>query len=282
MTQAGGHEKRKAVRSKFARKSTTTVQKVDRGIAPKGPFFQKTRRKHQKWCDQRGNFRPKTGPTRKLCDRCRHRPNRRVKCRICKRAVGPCCLATDEPNPLCRDCWEPDPEQTKTQRDEVFQPEDSTGSTETFDPWNKNKDETLTKTKSHQSRGSRFLRSRSRRRRNFRTQKEMESRERKFDHKKMESKDMSSDEEERRKEFVCWMMEPARRQKKRRTSSMTIGTKSMNSKEEQTAMETSESKRDIPRRETSKRSRAPSPERWREELESGEKRRKLGDYRTVH
>ena len=126
MTQAGGHEMRKAVRSKFARKSTTTVQKVDRGVAPKGPFFQKSRRKHQKWCDQRENFRPKIGPTRKLCDRCRHRPNRRVKCRICKRAVGPCCMATDEPNPLCKDCWEPDPEQTKTQRDEVFQPEDST------------------------------------------------------------------------------------------------------------------------------------------------------------
>ena len=35
-------------------------------------------------------------------------------------------MATDEPNPLCKDCWEPDPEQTKTQRDEVFQPEDST------------------------------------------------------------------------------------------------------------------------------------------------------------
>ena len=75
--------------------------------------------------------------------------------------------------------------------------ETSIGSTETFDPWNKNKDEKWTRTTSHQSRGSRFVRSRSRRRRNFRTQKEMERKERKFDHKKIESKGMSSEEEER-------------------------------------------------------------------------------------
>ena len=76
----------------------------------------------------------------------------------------------------------------------------------------------------------------------------MERKERKFDHKKIESKDMSSEEEERQKEFVCWMMEPARRQKKRRTSSMAIGTKKRYSQEEQTAMDKSEPKRDIPRR----------------------------------
>ena len=99
----------------------------------------------------------------------------------------------------------------------------------------------------------------------------MESREKKFNHKQKESKDTSSEEEERRKEFVCWMMEPARRQKTRRTSSTAIGTKEINTEEEPTARDMSESERDIPRREKSKRSRAPSPERWREELERGEK-----------
>ena len=110
----------------------------------------------------------------------------------------------------------------------------------------------------------------------------MESREKKFNHKQKESKDTSSEEEERRKEFVCWMMEPARRQKNRRTSLTAIGTKKINTEEEPTAMDTSESERDTPRREKSRRSRPPSPERWREELESGEKRRKLGDHRTIH
>ena len=105
-TQASGQEKTKGTRSRFALK---------------GSFFQKARRKHQRWRDQRETFRPKRGPNRKPCDKCGHKPNRRVKCRICKRAVGPCCMATDEPNPLCKDCWEPDPEQTKTQKDEVFQ-----------------------------------------------------------------------------------------------------------------------------------------------------------------
>ena len=36
-------------------------------------------------------------------------------------------------------------------------------------------------------------------------------------------------------------------------------------------MDTSESEKETPRREKSRRSRAPSPERWREELETGEK-----------
>ena len=124
MTQVGGHEKKRTVRSKFARKSTTKVQELDWRIAQKGPFFQKTRRKHRKGCKQRENFRPQAGTYKKLCDRCKHRPNRRVKCRICKRSVGPCCLATDEPDPYCKDCWEPDPEQTRIQRNEVFQPKD--------------------------------------------------------------------------------------------------------------------------------------------------------------
>ena len=104
--QASGQEKSKGTRSKFA---------------VRGSFFQKFKQKHQKWCDKREKFRPKRGPTRKLCDKCGHRPNRRVKCQICKRAVGPCCMATDEPDPLCKDCWAPDPEQTRMKRDDVLQ-----------------------------------------------------------------------------------------------------------------------------------------------------------------
>ena len=87
----------------------------------------------------------------------------------------------------------------------------------------------------------------------------MEFRERQFDYKKMEKKDMSSDEEGRRKDFLCWMMEPARRrceparrQKKRQTGSMATGTQKMNGEEEPQAMDTSESKRDRPRRENRK------------------------------
>ena len=60
---------------------------------------------------------PKWRPNRKECDRCGHRPGRRVQCRICKRAVGPCCLETENPAPLCKDCWEPEPEQRRSQRD---------------------------------------------------------------------------------------------------------------------------------------------------------------------
>ena len=66
MTQVGGHEKKRTVRSKFARKSTTKVQELDWRIAQKGPFFQKTRRKHRKGCKQRENSRPQDG-TYKNC-----------------------------------------------------------------------------------------------------------------------------------------------------------------------------------------------------------------------
>ena len=65
---------------------------------------------NEKVLDQPRASGPQKRPTRKLCDRCGHRPNRRVPCRICKRAVGPCCLETEKPTPLCKDCWEPDPE----------------------------------------------------------------------------------------------------------------------------------------------------------------------------
>ena len=107
--------------------------------------------------------------------------------------------------------------------------------------------------------------------------------EKKVKHKQKEREKVSPEEEERRKEFVCWMMEPVQKQKTWRTSSTATGTKEMtteedrekgdqpNEQEEPTAMDTSESERDIPRRETSRRSRPPSPERWREELEPGEK-----------
>ena len=30
-------------------------------------------------------------------------------------------MATDEPDPLCKDCWEPDPEQTRMEKDDVLQ-----------------------------------------------------------------------------------------------------------------------------------------------------------------
>ena len=79
---------------------------------------------NEKVLDQPRASGPQKRPTRKLCDRCGHRPNRRVQCRICKRAVGPCCLETENPAPLCKDCWEPDPEQTRPQQDGIFQPKD--------------------------------------------------------------------------------------------------------------------------------------------------------------
>ena len=55
----------------------------------------------------------KERPTRKLCDRCGRRPGRRLQCQICKKGVGPCCLITEKPVPLCKDCWEPEPEQSR-------------------------------------------------------------------------------------------------------------------------------------------------------------------------
>ena len=58
---------------------------------------------------------PKERPNKKECDRCGHRPGRRVQCRICRRAVGPCCLETENPVPLCKDCWEPEPEMRRTE-----------------------------------------------------------------------------------------------------------------------------------------------------------------------
>ena len=120
-----GDQRKQVVRAKFSIKKTTTVRTTAWTFVLEGLFFQRTQGKYKTWFDKQGVSRPKTRPTRKLCDRCGHRPNRRVKCRICKRAVGPCCLETEDPAPLCKDCWEPDPEQSKTRRDEVFQPEDS-------------------------------------------------------------------------------------------------------------------------------------------------------------
>ena len=55
----------------------------------------------------------KERPTRKLCDRCGRRPGRRLQCQICKKGVGPCCLMAEVPVPLCKDCWEPEPEQSR-------------------------------------------------------------------------------------------------------------------------------------------------------------------------
>ena len=205
MTQAGGHKKKRKVRSKFARKRRTKVKKFDWRTAQKGQFLQKTRRKHRKRGKQRENLRYQAGTYKKLCDRCQHRPNRRVKCRICQRSVGPCCLATEDPDPYCKDCWEPDPEQMRTQRDEVLQVEEST-----------------------------------------------------------------TKKEERQKEFACRMMESARRQRERQTSSMTSGTKEKNSFEEQAERDRSELKEEMSRRENSKRSRAPSPERWTRKIEPKE------------
>ena len=65
MTQAGGHKKKRKVRSKFARKSRTKVQKFDWRTAQKGQFFQKTRRKHRKRCKQRENFKLQAGTYKK-------------------------------------------------------------------------------------------------------------------------------------------------------------------------------------------------------------------------
>ena len=220
-------------------------------------------------------------------------------------------MATDKPNPLCKDCWEPDPEQTRSQRDEVVQfdgslnevddddhanyvsnsskdevnltDERETGSTENFDPGNTKEGGKLTRTKTSQK-----SRSRSRRRRKLRTQEAMESGKGKFDYeekrgndtsseeeqilfKSKERKDTSSEEELGKKEFVCWTMEPVRRRKNKRTRSKAIGTTKMDYKEEPTAMEISESDRNTPRKENLKRSRAPTPERWREELKKEEK-----------
>ena len=41
------------------------------------------------------------------CQRCRHRPGRRERCRGCGRDVGPCCLRAAG---ICVDCYEPEPE----------------------------------------------------------------------------------------------------------------------------------------------------------------------------
>ena len=68
--------------------------------------------------------------------------------------------------------------------------------------------------------------------------------EKKVNHKQKERKKVSPDEEERRKEFVCWMMEPVQKQK--------TG--------ESTAMDTSESEEDTRGKVKSKRQRSPSPE----------------------
>ena len=67
----------------------------------------------------------------------------------------------------------------------------ATGSTEKFDLGNKKNEEKLTRTKSPQK-----SRSRSRRRRKFRSQEEMESGEKKFNHEQKESKDTNYKEEE--------------------------------------------------------------------------------------
>ena len=58
-------------------------------------------------------------PTRKLCQRCWHRPNRRVRCWGCRRYVGPCCLV----DPVtCYDCflWPDDKSKEKEHKDEVW------------------------------------------------------------------------------------------------------------------------------------------------------------------
>ena len=48
---------------------------------------------------------------RPKCQKCQRRPGRRVRCSECKALVGPgCCLAQETPVPLCKDCWQWEPE----------------------------------------------------------------------------------------------------------------------------------------------------------------------------
>ena len=199
MAQESGHDRKKDVRSQFSIKRTTTVQKTAWKLALEGLFFQRTQGKYKTWFDKQRASRPKTKPTRKLCDRCGHRPNRRVRCRICKRAVGPCCLETEDPAPLCKDCWEPDPEQTKTRKDEVFQPEDSPVIADIPEHGDKKDAERRIKTNLLQDREPRAMRSRSRRRRVLKLRKWVNRGEKKVNHKQKERKEISSEEEGRQK-----------------------------------------------------------------------------------
>ena len=79
--------------------------------------------------------------------------------------------------------------------------------------------------------------------------------EKKVNHKQEERKKVSPDEEERQKEFVCWMMEPVQKQK--------TG--------EPTAMDTSESEEEPRRKVRLKRQRSPARGNWKEEFVLGEK-----------
>ena len=107
--------------------------------------------------------------------------------------------------------------------------------------------------------------------------------EKKVNHKQKERKKVSPDEEERRKEFVCWMMEPVRKQKTWRTSMTETGNDETTKEEdraggnrsddqgEQTAMDTSESEEEPRRKVRLKRQRSPARGNWKEKLVLGEK-----------
>ena len=107
--------------------------------------------------------------------------------------------------------------------------------------------------------------------------------EKKVNHKQKERKKVSPGEEERRKEFVCWMMEPVQKQKTWRTSMTETGNEGTTNEEdraggdrsndqgEPTAMDTSESEEEPRRKVRLKRQRSPSREKWKEEFALGEK-----------
>ena len=61
----------------------------------------------------------------------------------------------------------------------------------------------------------------------------------------LQVEESTTKKEESQKEFACRMMEPARRQRERQTSSMTSGTKEKNSFEEQAERDRSELKEEL-------------------------------------